>query len=361
VNVHPSKKIVHFSREELVVEKLAAQIKLLLHQSQGLRQLSFVSLPTSSDLMVSVFREKDQVNGEALIERKRKSGISLQPNKVIRVDHTERKIDEMYLSLSCECCKTDSGVSSSCSVNSRMKPLYCSETSTSGLLVPPPRFSDSAELLPDFDSCSSLVVKECSWVGLVDTSFSLLQFRSKLLLFNHALAFKQMFDRVCWEKGSSVTVLSFAYPPDFRLFLARSPRFVDTNLGASLNALILKSDLLMEYFKVGITEDFCLASFPILIDEVMPNPLFLPDFFAVLAYDCNWSSDIGWHETVCRALSNFFLESLLHSLQTDARSMEKRILPIVKQHFQPTKSFHERSGLIEVTSLEKLYKTFERC
>jgi DNA mismatch repair protein MLH1 len=360
VNVHPSKKIVHFSREEVVVEKLAAQIKLFLQQSQGLRHLPFVSLPVSKELLATSSCDNDLQNRPVASERKRKIGLSLQPNKAIRVDPTDRKIDEIYFSLSCECSKDCRDGSPICRVNNLTKLMYCSETTPSNLASVAP-LSEGGVMLSNCDYSALQVIKECSWVGPVDTSISLVQFRSKLLLFNHSLAFKQMLYHICAEKSIGLTVLSFACPPDFRFFLTKCAPRVDANLDVTLDTLLMKSDMLMKSFKIEITEKGFLNSIPLLLDEVTPNPIFLPEFLAALAYDCDWSNESVCYENVCQALSSFYHKSLLHSLQTDARSMEKRMLTIIKQHFRPTKSFSDKAGLIEITSLEKLYRTFERC
>ena len=165
-------------------------------------------------------------------------------------------------------------------------------------------------------------------------------------------------------------------------------------------ALVQHKDMLEEYFSLSISlssvdamnEDeeinvkkVMLTSLPALLhDNCTPDPLFLPVLLFELcecAEEGVWKTEKDCFVSICECLANYFACSLLDGFnsRTSSGSVEDPVtkisfvlLPALRYYFFPCKyprsrvlntcsSQNNQNIVVEVTSLNQLYKVFERC
>ncbi|VEN33907.1 unnamed protein product [Callosobruchus maculatus] len=128
--------------------------------------------------------------------------------------------------------------------------------------------------------------------------------------------------------------------------------------------LVDKSEMLKDYFSVGIDTEGNLYSIPILIDDYIPDSRALPFFVTRLAAEVDWSTEKGCFRTFSRELAAFFAnipkETNQHGKDWEWVT-EHIIYPAIKQCFIPPKSFIDNAAVLEIANLPNLYKVFERC
>lgn len=182
-------------------------------------------------------------------------------------------------------------------------------------------------------------------------------------------------------------------------------------VGKVIRLLASKAELLGEYFRLFIgpvlskkeeaagstsltynskgMEHWCLQSLPVLLPGHRPLVIEeLPRFLLKLALDTNWQDEIECFKDVARHMAWFYAllpistssssstQEHLPQLTDEGRDMFEHILfPAIKRYLRPPKTLSSVQSqtaqpvildmgqvmLVEVTSLDKLYRVFERC
>ncbi|CAH2010901.1 unnamed protein product [Acanthoscelides obtectus] len=128
--------------------------------------------------------------------------------------------------------------------------------------------------------------------------------------------------------------------------------------------LVDKSEMLKDYFSLGIDADGNLYSIPVLIDDYVPDPRELPFFVTRVAAEVDWNTEKECFRTFARELASFFANVPKESNQNDKDwkwITEHVIYPAIKQCFIPPKRFINNAAILEIANLPNLYKVFERC
>jgi DNA mismatch repair protein MLH1 len=151
-----------------------------------------------------------------------------------------------------------------------------------------------------------------------------------------------------------------------------STAFQDEIEKKSLKAVALltsKAELLQEYFGLGIDiKAMSLVSLPEIIDEYAPFMGHIPFLLLSLATEVNWAEEQACLDGIARRLSRAYsLHRLQFSSQEDtdgpnqAWVVEHMLLPSLRLRFSPPRELAKDGTVVQITSLEKLYKVFERC
>lgn len=231
-------------------------------------------------------------------------------------------------------------------------------------------------------------------VGAVDAQLSLVQSGTRLLLLRHAPLLRQLFFQAALRQfGEFPQVLTLS--PPVRLTAALTP-FVAAQLrhqraaardedgavsaddvAAAVRALVsvlaARADMLAEYFRVELSQDtdgsWSLTTLPVLLPGHRPLPAELPRFLAKLALQTRWDAEAPCFSDVLGHLAWYY--ALLRPVEGDGRELSDEardvlsvvLFPAMKRHLRPHRSDELRDAdwLLEVTSLEKLYRVFERC
>lgn len=126
--------------------------------------------------------------------------------------------------------------------------------------------------------------------------------------------------------------------------------------------LIEQREMLQEYFQISINADGELDGLPIIIDDYSPPFAHLPMFMIRLATEVNYDGEKECFQAIAKELSSFYSR---WSLTSDDKEfnyiMEHLIFPEIKKNLSPPKEFANDGTFLKLTSLQELYKVFERC
>lgn len=240
------------------------------------------------------------------------------------------------------------------------------------------------------------VLKNNTFVGVVDCFYSLVQHGTKLLLVDHSHLLKDMYYQLVLRKFAEFDVYTLSTPVSLSLFLraaledelqsgrldpvAAQGRGVDELVAAAVALLVSKAPLLEEYFQVRIDPEQCtLVALPVLVRGVTPLPEELPAFLLNLATATNWDEEMECFRTVALALAEYYShlptefsvqQALLsaHAVtafpaltRQGADLLQSVLYPALRLYLVPHQQRSTDHTIVQVAALEQLYKVFERC
>jgi DNA mismatch repair protein MLH1 len=503
VNVHPSKKEVNFLYEEIFLEHLAKQIRLLLKGSNESRSFTFQSilLPenplkyisgNNSNNDLKLGESRDMTTSEDLetaannnSSKKRKAADEEQddvftpsekqpmktplsqyndPKKMIRIDPKSQKIhyflqEKQHLASfvpaigddkngSCQCCQQPPFVASNESSSTMAIDLvYCSfcqpvtttENQTQSRSQSQPQFSSAtnssnnpqnprkAMKLPElkltscglhsiesliknlqnsYDSSFHSTLKECQWIGIINSDYSLLQYQTKLILFDVSYYLQQLFYQLTLFQFQEMQEIKFStgFPllAGIECGLAGENILLPLEDGEEENnkiddekdikedamenkikqialkiykLLLSKAPMLYDYFRINISEEGFLIGLPDLLVGYQPDSTFIPSFLVKLALETNWKEETACFHSIAMILSELYAnipfseetndeageenndkqEKLQRSTSQQAKQkgsnllMEVKLFPALKSYFLPQKKT-TNSSFSSVTS-----------
>lgn len=270
----------------------------------------------------------------------------------------------------------------------------CGAVKADAILVPPPprprkfvvkdttcAYDSVQEMLDDLKArrprvASAEALRTHVYVGNVDASRSLIQHGTKLSMVNHLLLSRELFAQLSLRQFGEVDYLEFAPPhPVVDLIAAHlqaceAEVISDAQIAASdaLDRLKSKSGMLKEYFGVGIDDQGLLTHMPVLLQGHAPDPSAIPGFLWRLATETEWRyekrcfEDVVGHLGVCYAqlpLQDIGGDMLLTS--EGKETLEKVLFPALKQLLLPPAGLDDDACIDTLTTLERLYRQFERC
>ncbi len=338
------------------------------------------------------------------------SGIFKNPSKFVRVDHAVQKIDNFFraapLVATSELPAPDNYCSECISGdNTKVPKLYCNccvnerDSPKKEVIVP---FKETRILFPDLvvTSCSYVsiksllteikteknvetekILKQSSFVGVVNERYSLIQFETKLVMINHSLFLSQLFYQLC--------IFRFAEMDEFVLenevsieeivlncFDDQSAKdLFDIPVSAKVASTVCKiltehRDMLFEYFRVRISDAGVLFGLPSLIPctnqelerrPCCPNPQYLAVFLTTLALETNWEVEKDCFRDVSIRVGEYY-SRLDPNNPHICKDLEMYFLPALRKYLVPSNSLGiVPSVLLEIATLDQLYKIFERC
>lgn len=222
--------------------------------------------------------------------------------------------------------------------------------------------------------------REHTFVGVADYQHVLVQHHTKLMIINiQSLVRELMYQKVLLQ-FADLTPSRLSSPVPIALVVERKLGLPssgwtsadgDRRDVAQAVALVLfeKKDLLLEYFGVMITgesaADSMLYALPIVLDGHEPQPPAVPDLLLQLATIVNWKTEVDCFHDISEVVADCYSRPPPQhdeaSFRTFERVVKHTLLPATRSSFEPPQSFVEESVVQEIASLERLYRTFERC
>jgi DNA mismatch repair protein MLH1 len=261
--------------------------------------------------------------------------------------------------------------------------------------------------------------KSHTFVGFIDPSYSLVQFRTKLYLLNVSRLSKAFFYESVLRQFGHHPILRFGKPIPIRRMIRMAMEHPSQQQAAQkslqpeqkealatelTNLLVSRAAMLKEYFalEISVPDDdgegggggdsstASLLGIPELIDQYNPPLLMLPLFLLKLARDSNWTSEQECFETIAKCIAEFYYVQKSHlyldtpataaagagaSAAAAASTSASSPLPPLswwvphvlfpafrhRSSFSPPASAATDGTVTQVASLENLYKIFERC
>ncbi|KAM0911333.1 hypothetical protein ACQ4PT_013540 [Festuca glaucescens] len=405
VNIHPTKKEVSLLNQEHIIEMIKDAIEEKLMNCNTTRIFQTQAVNTSAQ--ASTQKEKGT-------EVSTPTGAKSQkiPSQMVRTDPRDPsgRLHTYWHGQSSNLEKKSDLVSVRNVVRSRRN------TKDAGDL------SRRHELLTEIDTNLHPglldIVKNCTYVGVADEVFALIQHNTRLYLVNVVNVSKELMYQQALCRFGNFNAIQLSEPAPLRelmmMALKDDESISDENDKekleiAEVNTEILKenAEMINEYFSIHIDQSGNLTRLPVVLDQYTPDMDRLPEFALTLGNDVTWDVERDCFRTAAAAIGNFYAlhppilpnpsgngiqlykknkdcmasgERDNDSTNTDEDEIDQELLveaeaawaqrewtiqhvlfPSMRLFLKPPKSMATDGTFVQVASLEKLYKIFERC
>ncbi|KAF9881597.1 hypothetical protein CkaCkLH20_00743 [Colletotrichum karsti] len=397
VNVHPTKREVHFLNEDDIIQSICEHIRSKLAQFDTSRTFMTQSLLPGRQLM-DISPQPDS-EGTPVTPARETPG-SKRPrrnsNSLVRTDTSVRKITSMLPAASAATPSKSSPAADDNVLSAAENIRY----ETIDRPLAPMKLSSvkelRAEVREDMHNDLTEIFANHTFVGIVDERRRLaaIQGGVKLYLIDYG--------RVCYEYCYQVGLtdfgnfgmISFTPPLDLREVLCIGAKIEKDNLESPEDdfdveevvekvaaQLIERREMISEYFSLEISPAGELLTIPLLIKGYTPAMVKLPRFLLRLGPCVNWNDEKPCFETFLKELATFYVPEQLPSTvggedgneaedtldeETLTRrrnvrwAMEHIFFPAFKARLVATTSLM-KAAVLEVADLKGLYRVFERC
>lgn len=402
VNVHPTKKEVHFLNEDEIIQNICNEINTALKAVDTSRTFKTQTLIPGARPMDSNAAK----DGEAPVETVLASGkrVRRNSNDLVRTDTAERKITSMFT-------RTESGEASGSGSGARAdepmavpEPVEYETVDRPYVSCPLASIKElRAEVREEMHSELTDMFTTHTFVGIVDEQRRLaaVQGGVKLYLVDYGHTCFEYFYQLGLTDFGNMGVLRFSPRLNLHELLTLAATEEKALLGASDDddddddgfdtaaivaritaRLVEKRQMLLEYFSFEISAAAELVSLPLLVKGYTPPMGKLPRFLLRLGPHVDWDSERGCFETFLRELATFYVPEQLppgpvpgtdaedkqEPLHPELRrrrqhvrwAVEHIFFPAFKARLVATRSLMD-GGVLEVASLKGLYRVFERC
>lgn len=286
--------------------------------------------------------------------------------------------------------------------------------------------SSRHELLTEIDSNLHPglldIVKNCTYVGVADEVFALIQHNTRLYLVNVINVSKELMYQQALCRFGNFNAIQLSEPAPLRELLTMALKDDESMRDendkekleiAEVNTEILKenAEMINEYFSIHIDQGGNLTRLPVVLDQYTPDMDRLPEFILTLGNDVTWDVEKECFRTAAAAIGNFYAlhppilpnpsgngiqlykknkdqmasgehadNDLTSTAPTEEDDVDQELLaeaeatwaqrewtiqhvlfPSMRLFLKPPKSMATDGTFVQVASLEKLYKIFERC
>ncbi|XP_050375759.1 DNA mismatch repair protein MLH1 isoform X1 [Argentina anserina] len=417
VNVHPTKREVSLLNQEVIIEKIQSVVESRLRSSNETQIFQEQTVePSSSSPMI--FRK--DLNRNPLPSGQSGSKSQKVPvNKMVRTDSLD-PAGRLHVYLQAEphghLVKNTSLTAVRSFVRQRRNPKETADLTSIQELV--------AEIDSNCHSGMLDIVRHCTYIGMADDVFALLQHDTHLYLANVVSLSKELMYQQVLRRFAHFNAIQLSNPAPLKELIVLALKEGDTDPKptkndelnekiAEMNTELLKekADLIDEYFSIHIDKDGNLSRLPVVLDQYTPDMDRLPEFALCLANDVDWEDEKNCLQVISAALGNFYAmhppmlanpsgdglqfyrkrksfrnneeslpcstagddmitdDEIEHELVAEAEtawaqrewSIQHVLFPSMRLFFKPPNSMATNGTFVRVASLEKLYRIFERC
>lgn len=213
------------------------------------------------------------------------------------------------------------------------------------------------------------------------TCLCMLQYKTKLLLLEFPVFLRDMFYQLTIRQFAELACARFSSPLSIRglILIALENQCPPEQLSSkqkfsdNIVALLMgHREMLSEYFSIEISEDAMLHGLPELIAGYSPQQSLLPNFLLELATKVNWEEELTCFRGIADRLADYYSVLALDGITNPSSTvrppilsrdsmilLERVLLPALKKYLLPQRGSED--CIIELESLENMYKIFERC
>ncbi|KAM6592968.1 hypothetical protein CsatA_000671 [Cannabis sativa] len=412
VNVHPTKREVSLLNQEVIIEKIQSLVESKLRNSNDTRTFQEQTIEPSSSGQVCSLKDSD-INPSPSGSKPPKVPV----HKMVRTDSSD-PAGRLHAYMQTKSHSHLDGISSLTSVRSSIRQRR-NPKETADL-------TSIQELIDDIDgnSHSSLldIVRHCTYVGMADDVFALLQHDTHLYLANVVNLSKELMYQQVLRRFAHFNAIELSNPASLKELSMLALKEENLNPECAVNddlnekiaemstaLLKQKREMLEEYFCIHIDIDGNLTRLPVVLDQYTPDMDRVPDFVLCLGNDVDWENEKTCFQAIAAALGNFYAmhppmlpnptgdglkfyekkrpsqntedietpsgdnaimtteidNELLSEAETAWAqrewSIQHILFPAIKLFLKPPASMANNGTFVRVASLEKLYKIFERC
>lgn len=398
VNVHPTKREVHFLNEDEIIAVICDEIRSSLSKVDTSRSFMTQSLlPNPTTAFATPMKQTalsipstDDVPGLSSSKTPRTASRRPNENNLVRTDASARKITSML--------QPQRSAEEAANEDDEMEyeytekePVTCRLTSIKEL---------RAEVRDAMHNELTDIISTHTFVGIVDEQkrIAAIQGGVKLFLVDYGMLCNEYFYQVGLTDFANYGTIRFSNPLSLHDLLKLAAAHERTKAGDSAyeidwdkvvdtvrTQLISKAALLNEYFSIEITAEGYLCSIPLLLKDYTPSMTKLPQFLLRLGPHVNWTEEKACFRTLIRELASFYVPEclpLVPSISSGSdtegkakipeedpgisqrrkklmRAIEYVVFPACKARLVATRGLLK--GVIEVANLKGLYRVFERC
>ncbi|TDZ47235.1 DNA mismatch repair protein MLH1 [Colletotrichum trifolii] len=398
VNIHPTKREVHFLNEDEIIQVICEHIRSKLAQVDASRTFMTPSLLPSSQLLEPSPQADSGGNPTTLSKetpgpkRPRRNSSSL-----VRTDATVRKITSMLPTASTS---TPSKSLPAEEENPLSAPEHIQYDTVDRPFAPMKLTSVKdlrAEVREEMHDELTNIFANHTFVGIVDERRRLAAIQGGLKLY--LIDYGRTCYEFCYQLGltdfGNFGTIRFRPPLDLREVLRigaemekkdiESPEDdfdVDQVVEKVTDQLIERREMLSEYFSLEVSPVGELLSIPLLLKGYTPAMVKLPRFLLRLGPCVNWVDEKECFESFLRELASFYVpeqlpptvggdpgendeeahldEELLARRRNVRWALEHVFFPAFKARLIATTPLM-KAAVLEVADLKGLYKVFERC
>ncbi|PBK94630.1 DNA binding protein [Armillaria gallica] len=397
VNVHPTKKEVHFLNEEAIVERICDTLLQTLTTKNHSRIFEYQTLLTggvsdSNNKSISknhkgkerdVDTETEEAEENEPSATEAESRRKTYSHNKVRTSLQDRTLDSMFpivnpSQIEGSSSRTAASVLSPGMTKAReIKESECILTSVQNL-----RHS----VVKGKHRLLTEILEKHIFVGIVDLNrcLSLVQHSTKLYLVNHAALAEELFFQLALRQFGDMTKLKLEPPPPLRKLVQIAVDAEDTTEDTKLtkaqivdrivDILVTRRDMLSEYFSLDISPDGLVESLPLLLRDYTPNLDKVPYFLMRLGPQVNWTAEKECFDSFLRELAYFYVPGPApcfdpaapktgeQEAQDKAEQWQVQhiLFPAMRRYLTAPKSLLERD-VVQIADLPNLYKVFERC
>lgn len=414
VNVHPTKREVSLLNQEFIINTIQSAVESKLRNSNEARTFQEQTLDSSPSVPLSAKKDSN-VNPSPSPYGSKSQKVPV--NKMVRTDASD-PAGRLHAYLQARPVDNLEGNSSLAAVRSSVRQRRNPKESAD--------ISSVQELVNDIDgNCHSGlldIVRNCTYIGMADDVFALLQYKTQLYLANVVNLSKELMYQQVLRRFAHFNGIQLSDPASLRLLIMLALKEEDLDLEsnenedlrekiAEMNTELLKdkAELLEEYFCIYIDSHGNLSRLPVILDQYTPDMDRIPEFVLSLGNDVDWEDEKNCFQTIAAAVGNFYAmhppllpspsgdglqfyrrrkpeknpddkekatdidvemeDELEHELLSEAEtawaqrewSIQHVLFPSMRLFLKPPTSMATNGTFVQVASLEKLYKIFERC
>lgn len=269
----------------------------------------------------------------------------------------------------------------------------CQYTSVRGL-IDEVKAARSSEL--------ELMLKAHTFVGIIDSVFSLIQHGTRLMVIDHSNLLHDLMYQLILRRFGELDAYALSTPVPLHallragleqpvgLFVGQSDRAgvrTEESIPAMVELLCSKAPLLDEYYSIGIDVDAAmLTGLPAVLVGHSPAPEALPAFLWALCQKVNWQHETECFRTVALCLADLYshLSAISPLVATkdepaseagvdrsgaafpplspeSSETLRTLLYPALRLYLIPHRARSKDHTVVQVAALEQLYKVFERC
>ncbi|XP_057453907.1 DNA mismatch repair protein MLH1 [Lotus japonicus] len=412
VNVHPTKREVSVLNQEVIIEKIQSVVESTMRSSNEARTFQEQTAGQSS---LSLINASKEVKHSPTPTGSRSQKVPV--HKLVRTDSLD-PAGRLHAYMQT---MPDSNLEKNINLNAvRSSVRQRRNPKDSTKLTSLDQLRD--EINSNCDPGMMDIVRHCTYVGMADDIFALLQHNTHLYLANVVNLSKELMYQQVLSRFAHFNAIQLSDPVPLKdlIILALKEEDLDSECNdddefkekiAEMNTELLKQkvEMLEEYFGIHIDEHGNISRLPVILDQYTPDMDRIPEFALSLGNDVDWEDEKNCIQAVSAALGNFYAmhppmlpnpsgeglsfykkrklidscaeentcditgndvdDQVEHELLSEAEtawaqrewSIQHVLFPSMRLFFKPPVSMASNGTIVQVASLDKLYKIFERC